>query len=96
MRRHVKHLGLYILLGIIVIILIVVAFGLLQTMGQVNSGTVVNVGNNFVETGEGEVEQPLTEEQQLEVLRELAPEDPVDTPEERQEQLEILERLMNQ
>ena len=96
MNRHKKHLGLYILLAVIGIIFLIVVFGLFQTMGQVNS----NTSNELVEVlVEQEVEQErieLTEEEQLEVLDDLAPEDPIDTPQERQEQIDLLEQLMNQ
>ena len=39
--------------------------------------------------------EELTEEEQIEVLNELAPENPVDTDDERQQQIDLLRQLQN-
>lgn len=49
--------------------------------------------NNIIQNIDND--QPLTKEEQRDVLRELAPENPIDTQEEIDEQLRLLEQLQN-
>ena len=83
----------YIILLTILTILVVIAVYLLSTFiwsinGQSEAQPVPQIVN--VQPQESD---DLTEEEQLEILDELAPEDPVDTDAERQEQIDLLEQL---
>lgn len=83
----------YMPLILILTILIVLAIYLLSMFFWSTDGDGLEqpLINEFV----GIDREELTEEEQIEVLNELAPENPVDTDDERQQQIDLLRQLQN-
>ena len=80
----------FILIGILAVLIIVLVFVFfLRNLEPAPEPAAP------IETNEP-VSNELTEEQQLEILDELAPEDPIDTTEERENEIDLLEQLRNQ
>jgi hypothetical protein len=80
---------------IIVIILVIIILGVAYAAYYFGVELRQEVDTVIIEEPVEE-NRPLTEEEQLEILEEMEPDNPTDTPEERQRDIDILDQLMNQ